>query len=64
MIDSPHCLSLTNTQFPGSLPPFGANPDGDVLQDFDFDSFLHQDGEMGGEAFNFDAVEFDIVGTD
>jgi hypothetical protein len=33
-----------------------ANPDGneDVLQDFDFDSFLHQDGE-GVENFDFNS---------
>jgi len=29
----------------------------DVLQDFDFDSFLHQDGENG--EFNFDGALFD-----
>ena len=34
-----------------------ANPNNgnmDVLQDFDFDSFLHQDADAG-ESFNFDA---------
>ena len=30
----------------------------DVLQDFDFDSFLHQDGE-GVDNFNFDAFGID-----
>ena len=37
-----------------------ANPTGgnmDVLQDFDFDSFLHQDGEGVGE-FSFDGSAF------
>jgi hypothetical protein len=29
----------------------------DVLQDFDFDSFLHQDGVDGNE-FNFDTATF------
>ena len=29
----------------------------DVLQDFDFDSFLHQDGE-GGDPFSFDTSGF------
>ena len=29
----------------------------DVLQDFDFDSFLHQDGE-GVDNFNFDSSAF------
>jgi hypothetical protein len=29
----------------------------DVLQDFDFDSFLHQDGGVENE-FNFDASSF------
>jgi hypothetical protein len=29
----------------------------DVLQDFDFDSFLHQDGDVG-ENFNFDSSAF------
>lgn len=49
----------------GSLPPFGGNPDGDVLQDFDFDSFLHQDGDVG-EPFNFDTnLDFgDGIGAD
>ena len=33
---------------------FNENPsNSDVLQDFDFDSFLHQDGENAD--FNFDA---------
>lgn len=43
----------------------GAN--GDVLQDFDFDSFLHQDGEIGGEPFNFDTSGLDFgdgIGAD
>jgi len=33
-----------------------ANPNNnmDILQDFDFDSFLHQDGDAG-DNFNFDA---------
>jgi hypothetical protein len=26
----------------------------DVLQDFDFDSFLHQDGDGGVDSFNFE----------
>ncbi len=30
---------------------------GDVLQDFDFDSFLHQDGGEA-DAFNFDTSAF------
>ncbi len=37
-----------------------ANPNNgnmDVLQDFDFDSFLHQDGEDVGN-FNFDSSAF------
>jgi len=36
-----------------------ANPNlnGDVLQDFDFDSFLHQDGD-NADAFAFDASAF------
>ena len=36
-----------------------ANPSmgNDVLQDFDFDSFLHQDGE-GVDALNFDMSGF------
>jgi hypothetical protein len=29
----------------------------DVLQDFDFDSFLHNDGEAGND-FNFDPAQF------
>jgi len=29
----------------------------DVLQDFDFDSFLHQDGD-GADQFNFDTSAF------
>lgn len=29
----------------------------DVLQDFDFDSFLHQDGD-GNDNFNFDSATF------
>lgn len=29
----------------------------DVLQDFDFDSFLHQDGDVDNN-FNFDASGF------
>jgi len=34
---------------------FNENPsNSDVLQDFDFDSFLHQDGENG--EFNFDTT--------
>jgi hypothetical protein len=28
----------------------------DVLQDFDFDSFLHQDGEGGTDNFGFDTT--------
>jgi hypothetical protein len=37
-----------------------ANPNGgsmNVLQDFDFDSFLHQDAE-GVDSFNFDTATF------
>lgn len=34
-----------------------ANNGPDVLQDFDFDSFLHQDGE-GVDNFNFDTSGF------
>lgn len=30
----------------------------DVLTDFDFDSFLHQDGDVGGD-FNFDPMNFE-----
>jgi hypothetical protein len=30
----------------------------DVLQDFDFDSFLHQDAGVDGNDFNFDASGF------
>lgn len=30
----------------------------DVLQDFDFDSFLHNDGEVGDNPFNFDSSAF------
>jgi len=33
----------------------------DVLQDFDFDSFLHQDGD-GVDAFNFDSGFMDESG--
>jgi hypothetical protein len=38
------------------LPDFNNGGGGsmDVLQDFDFDSFLHQDGDVGGDSFNFD----------
>lgn len=32
----------------------GPNGNGDVLQDFDFDSFLHQDGE-GVDNFDFNS---------
>jgi hypothetical protein len=38
-----------------------ANPNNgnmDVLQDFDFDSFLHQDGGVDGNEFNFDTTNF------
>ena len=37
----------------------------DVLQDFDFDSFLHQDGEVG-DSFNFDTgfLDGDGIGAD
>jgi hypothetical protein len=38
----------------------------DVLQDFDFDSFLHNDGE-GVDNFNFDSSAFldgNEIGTD
>jgi hypothetical protein len=58
---------LISPQFGGdSLPPFGANPEGDVLQDFDFDSFLHQDGDVQvGEPFNFgDGLDFDAIGAE
>ncbi|CZT41636.1 related to Som1 protein [Rhynchosporium secalis] len=44
--------------FPGGMD--FANPNNgnmDVLQDFDFDSFLHQDGE-GVDNFNFDSSAF------
>jgi hypothetical protein len=34
---------------------------GDVLQDFDFDSFLHQDGG-DNDAFAFDASTFSMEG--
>lgn len=33
----------------------------DVLQDFDFDSFLHQDGD-NGDAFAFDPSGFNMEG--
>jgi len=35
----------------------------DVLQDFDFDSFLHQDGE-GVDGFAFDASNFSLDGPE
>lgn len=43
-------------QMPAGLSMDFANPamgSGDVLQDFDFDSFLHADNDT--DAFNFDA---------
>jgi hypothetical protein len=47
------------------LPSFDfANPVNgttDVLQDFDFDSFLHNDGE-GVDNFNFDTTGFGLEG--
>jgi len=45
---------------------FANNGTTDVLQDFDFDSFLHQDGE-GVNEFNFDAASFldtEQIGTE
>jgi hypothetical protein len=38
---------------------FNINPAGsaDVLQDFDFDSFLHNDAD-GNDNFNFDTSQF------
>lgn len=38
----------------------------DVLQDFDFDSFLHQDDSVG-DAFNFDTsfqIDSNEIGAD
>jgi hypothetical protein len=50
-------ISYTNiTQFDFQSLEFASNGP-DVLQDFDFDSFLHQDGE-GVDSFNFDTSGF------
>jgi hypothetical protein len=37
------------------IPDFNPGGSMDVLTDFDFDSFLHQDGDVGGDSFNFDS---------
>jgi hypothetical protein len=50
-------LVYTNISKFDNFPMEFANPNNgnmDVLQDFDFDSFLHQDGE-GVDNFNFDS---------
>jgi hypothetical protein len=41
----------------GGLDFANPNMGNDVLQDFDFDSFLHQDGE-GVDSLNFDMSGF------
>jgi hypothetical protein len=52
-------LADATFDFQGSMD--FANPNNgnmDVLQDFDFDSFLHQDGGVDGNEFNFDTTNF------
>ena len=54
-------------QFDSQSLEFNNNPSNgtDVLQDFDFDSFLHQDVN-DNEPFNFDpsGLEFDGIGAE
>lgn len=49
VMGDPNAFDLNSFEFANNGP--------DVLQDFDFDSFLHQDGE-GVDNFNFDASGF------
>jgi hypothetical protein len=66
---SPHCSPkyayVLTDEMQFDLPSFDfANPVNgttDVLQDFDFDSFLHNDGE-GVDNFNFDTTGFGLEG--
>jgi hypothetical protein len=56
----PVLFTANDSQFDfQGLGDFNNNVNGntDVLQDFDFDSFLHQDGD-DSNAFNFDASQF------
>ena len=63
----PHTDNGSYGMDPGSLSMDGfdfVNPlvSNDVLNDFDFDSFLHEDGDNQG-AFDFNASTFGMEGT-
>jgi hypothetical protein len=42
----------------GNGPTFGTLQSGDVLNDFDFDSFLNDGGNQDGSAFDFSASTY------
>lgn len=54
---SPSLASANSFKFSdyGGLDFAGPNVNGDVLQDFDFDSFLHQDGDDANGGFDFNS---------